>query len=315
MKRLPPLTALRVFCVAAKHLSFTQASLELFVTQAAVSHQIKLLEEHLGLKLFTRRNRNLFLTEEGQAYYHDIKDIFAHVTDATEKLLARGAKGAITIASPPSFASTWLVPRLSLFSQAYPDIDVRLKAVDFADGYLTDDMDVAIYYGRGRWSGLLADKLHDEFITPVCSPILLENEPRLHSVTELDKHTLLHDESRNGWRNWLRHYGLTHINVNQGPVFSHSMYVLQAASLGQGVALANTVLAKPELESGRLVCPFSQKIAAKEAFYLVADKLHYESEKVTAFREWMLELVKQESAVPKRDNTSSNCIDGASEHV
>ena len=180
MKRLPPLNALRVFCVAAKHLSFTQASLELFVTQAAVSHQIKLLEEHLGLKLFTRRNRNLFLTEEGQAYYHDIKDIFAHVTDATEKLLARGAKGAITIASPPSFASTWLVPRLSLFSQAYPDIDVRLKAVDFDDGYLTDDMDVAIYYGRGRWSGLLADKLHDEFITPVCSPILLENEPRLH---------------------------------------------------------------------------------------------------------------------------------------
>lgn len=315
MKRLPPLNALRVFCVAAKHLSFTQASLELFVTQAAVSHQIKLLEEHLGLKLFTRRNRNLFLTEEGQAYYHDIKDIFAHVTDATEKLLARGAKGAITIASPPSFASTWLVPRLSLFSQAYPDIDVRLKAVDFDDGYLTDDMDVAIYYGRGRWSGLLADKLHDEFITPVCSPILLENEPRLHSVTELDKHTLLHDESRNGWRNWLRHYGLTHINVNQGPVFSHSMYVLQAASLGQGVALANTVLAKPELESGRLVCPFSQKIAAKEAFYLVADKLHYESEKVTAFREWMLELVKQESVVSKRDNTSSNCIDGASEHV
>ena len=93
------------------------------------------------------------------------------------------------------------------------------------------------------------------------------------------------------------------------------MYVLQAASLGQGVALANTVLAKPELESGRLVCPFSQKIAAKEAFYLVADKLHYESEKVTAFREWMLELVKQESVVPKRDNTPSNCIDGGSEHV
>ncbi len=309
MKRLPPLNALRAFCVAAKHLSFTQASHELFVTQAAVSHQIKLLEEHLGVKLFTRRNRNLFLTEEGQAYFHDMKDIFALIEDATEKLLARGAKGAITIASPPSFASTWLVPRLSLFSQVYPDIDVRLKAVDFDDGYLTDDMDVAIYYGRGRWSGLLADKLHDEFITPVCSPMLLEHQPLLNSVTDLDKHTLLHDESRNGWRNWLRHYGLTHINVNQGPVFSHSMYVLQAAALGQGVALANTVLAKPELESGRLVCPFPQKIEAKDAFYLVADKLHYESEKVTAFREWMLELVKHESASPHNGTTSNNLFD------
>ena len=315
MKRLPPLNALRAFCVAAKHLSFTQASHELFVTQAAVSHQIKLLEEHLGVKLFTRRNRNLFLTEEGQAYFHDMKDIFAHIQDATEKLLARGAKGAITIASPPSFASTWLVPRLSLFSQVYPDIDVRLKAVDFDDGYLTDDMDVAIYYGRGRWSGLLADKLHDEFITPVCSPMLLEHQPLLNSVTDLDKHTLLHDESRNGWRNWLRHYGLTHINVNQGPVFSHSMYVLQAAALGQGVALANTVLAKPELESGRLVCPFPQKIAAKDAFYLVADKLHYESEKVTAFREWMLELVKHESAFPHNGTTSNNRFDAEIDNV
>ena len=194
---MPPLNALRVFCVAAKHPSFTQASLELFVTQAAVSHQIKLLEEHLGLKLFTRRNRNLFLTEEGQAYYHDIKDIFAHVTDATEKLLARGAKGAITIASPPSFASTWLVPRLSLFSQAYPDIDVRLKAVDFDDGYLTDDMDVAIYYGRGRWSGLADCSMMNSL--RLCVANLVRKRATSHTVTELIS-TLLYDESRNGWR-------------------------------------------------------------------------------------------------------------------
>jgi LysR family glycine cleavage system transcriptional activator len=286
-----------VFVAAAKHLSFTQASQELFVTQAAISHQIKQLEEHLGIKLFLRRNRTLLLTEEGQAYYQDIKEVFGALEDATEKLLARGAKGAITIGSPPSFASTWLVPRLSLFSQAYPDIDVRLKAVDFDDGFLSDDMDVAVYYGRGRWSGLLADKLHDEYITPVCSPLLLEKSPELTDVSKLDNQTLLHDESRSGWRNWLRLYGLTHINVNQGPVFSHSMLVLQAAALGQGVALANTVLAKPELESGRLICPFQEKLAAKDAFYLVADKLHYESEKVTAFREWMLGLVASESGL------------------
>ncbi|MDP5040912.1 MAG: LysR family transcriptional regulator, partial [Paraglaciecola sp.] len=153
-RRLPPLNSLKTFEAAARHLSFTRAADELFVTQAAVSHQVKALEEFLSMKLFLRRNRALLLTEEGQSYYLDLKEIFRNIQDATERLVARGAKGAITVALPPSFAIQWLVPRISHFSQLNPDIDVRIKAVDFDEGFLSDDVDVAIYYGKGNWSGL-----------------------------------------------------------------------------------------------------------------------------------------------------------------
>lgn len=125
-KRLPPLNALRVFDAAARHLSFTRAADELFVTQAAVSHQIKSLEDFLGLKLFRRRNRSLLLTEEGQSYFQDIKEIFSQLTEATRKLQARSAKGALTVSLLPSFAIQWLVPRLTSFNSAYPGIDVRI---------------------------------------------------------------------------------------------------------------------------------------------------------------------------------------------
>lgn len=126
-KRLPPLNALRVFDAAARHLSFTRAAEELFVTQAAVSHQIKSLEDFLGLKLFRRRNRSLLLTEEGQSYFLDIKEIFSQLTEATRKLQARSAKGALTVSLLPSFAIHWLVPRLSSFNSAYPGIDVESR--------------------------------------------------------------------------------------------------------------------------------------------------------------------------------------------
>lgn len=148
-KRLPPLNALRVFDAAARHLSFTRAAEELFVTQAAVSHQIKSLEDFLGLKLFRRRNRSLLLTEEGQSYFLDIKEIFSQLTEATRKLQARSAKGALTVSLLPSFAIHWLVPRLSSFNSAYPGIDVRIQAVDRQEDKLADDVDVAIFYGRG----------------------------------------------------------------------------------------------------------------------------------------------------------------------
>ncbi|EGC3417737.1 transcriptional regulator GcvA, partial [Salmonella enterica] len=184
-KRLPPLNALRVFDAAARHLSFTRAAEELFVTQAAVSHQIKSLEDFLGLKLFRRRNRSLLLTEEGQSYFLDIKEIFSQLTEATRKLQARSAKGALTVSLPPSFAIQWLVPRLSSFNSAYPGIDVRIQAVDRQEDKLADDVDVAIFYGRGNWPGLRVEKLYAEYLLPVCSPLLLTGEKPLKTPEDL----------------------------------------------------------------------------------------------------------------------------------
>ncbi|NCP63286.1 MAG: transcriptional regulator GcvA [Paraglaciecola sp.] len=291
-RRLPPLNSLKTFEAAARHLSFTRAADELFVTQAAVSHQVKTLEDFLSMKLFMRKNRSLLLTEEGQRYYLDLKDIFRALQDATEKLLAKGAKGAITVALPPSFAIQWLVPRINRFSQENPDIDVRIKAVDYDEGFLDDDVDVAIYYGRGKWSGLVADKLHTEYLTPVCSPLLFQSGRPLNQLEDLRYHVLLHDSSREAWKAWIKQFNIAGVNVNHGPIFSHSMLVLQAAALGQGIALGHSVLARPEIESGRLVCPFAEKQITNNAYYFVCHPGQAELGKIAAFRQWLIAQVQ-----------------------
>jgi len=292
--RLPPLNALRAFEASARHLSFTRAAEELFVTQAAISHQIKSLEEHLSIKLFMRKNRSLLLTEEGQSYFLDIKDIFNALHDATDKLLARGAKGAITVSLQPSFAIQWLVPRLNAFNILHPDIDVRIKAVDQPDNSLTEDVDVAIYYGRGRWSNVHAEKLHTEYLIPVCSPLLLNGKKPLNTVKDLTQHTLLHDTSRRDWKRWFKDVGVKGVNVNHGPIFSHSSMVLQAAIHGQGIALAHSVLAKPDIASGRLVCPFNDVLVSKNAYYIICREQQTDIGKISAFFDWVLDTVENE---------------------
>ena len=292
--RIPPLNALKTFEAAARHLSFTKAANELFVTQAAVSHQIKSLEDFLSIKLFVRRNRTLLLTEEGQAYSFELKDIFNSLQDATDKLLVKANKGAITVATPPSFASQWLVPRISQFSVEHPDIDVRIQAVDKSEGFLTDGVDVAIYYGKGTWPGVISEKLHSEFFTPMFSPLLFSRDTPFYTLKELKNQNLLHDCSREMWKSWLKKFDVKGINANQGAVFSHSMMVLQAAALGQGVALGNTVLARPELEAGRLIAPFEEKLESKNAFYVVSDKSHHDLGKIVAFRQWLLSQVDED---------------------
>lgn len=294
MKRLPPLNALRAFESAARHLSFTRAAEELFVTQAAISHQIKSLEDFLSMKLFLRKNRTLLLTEEGQGYFLELRDIFQALQEATERLQARGAKGAITVAMPPSFASQWLVPRINQFSQQNPDIDVRIKAVDFDEGFLSEDVDIAIYYGRGSWPGLSADKLHIEYLTPVCAPALLQGPKPLVELDDLAHFQLLHYASRDAWQKWIKHFNVLGVKVNQGPIFSHSNLVLQAAALGQGIALGHSLLARPEIEAGRLVCPFEEKMVVKNAYYLVCHQAQAELGKIATFRNWCLTLVNQE---------------------
>jgi LysR family glycine cleavage system transcriptional activator len=293
-KRLPPLNALRVFDSAARHLSFTKAAEELFVTQAAVSHQIKSLEDFLGLKLFRRRNRSLLLTEDGQSYYLDIKEIFSALNEATRKLQSRSAKGALTVSLPPSFAIQWLVPRLSGFNSTYPGIDVRIQAIDREEDKLTDDVDVAIFHGRGNWPGLKAERLYAEYLLPVCAPALLMSDNPLKSPEDLLHHTLLHDASRRDWMAYTKQLGLQHINVQQGPIFSHSAMVVQAAIHGQGVALVNNVMAQTEIEAGRLVCPFNEVLVSKNAFYLVCHDNQAELGKIAAFRQWILERATSE---------------------
>ena len=300
--RLPPLNALRAFEASARQLSFTKAAEELFVTQAAVSHQIKALEEYLGIKLFMRKNRSLLLTEEGQSYYLDIKDLFNSLYEATERLLARGAKGTITVSAQPSFAIQWLVPKLSAFNDLHPDIDVRIKAVEQPVNSLKEDVDVAIYYGRGNWPTIHAEKLHTEYLIPVCSPLLLQEgiasgKPPLLTLDDFQHHTLLHDTSRKDWKRWFKQVGLDGVNVNHGPIFSHSSMVVQAALYGQGIALAYSALAQPDIDSGRLICPFDDVLVSKNSYFVVCRETQKDIGKIEAFRLWLLDMVTTQQEI------------------
>jgi LysR family glycine cleavage system transcriptional activator len=236
----------------------------------------------------------LLLSEEGQAYYLDIKEVFNKISDATERLLARGAKGAITVSLQPSFAIQWLVPRLNAFNALHPDIDVRIKAVDQPESSLTEDVDVAIYYGRGHWADIHAEQLQKEYLVPVCSPLLLQGKKPLNIVEDLVNHTLLHDTSRRDWKRWFKQVGVKATNVNHGPIFSHSAMVVQAALHGQGVALAHKFLAKPDIAAGRLICPFEEVLESKNAYYVVCRERQVDLGKIAAFREWVLETVAQD---------------------
>lgn len=293
-KRLPPLKSLRFFEVAGRHLNFTKAAEELYVTQAAVSHQIKALEEFLGIKLFRRRNRTLYLTAEGQAYYHDIKAIFERLTRATERVQAVNAKGSLTVSLPPSFAIQWLVPRLSDFNKEHPDIDVRIKSVDMNEGSLTDDVDVAVYFGKGKWLDLQVDLLFQEYIFPVCSPQLIREGKPLVTLDDLENYTLLHDSTTKEWKDFAKEYRLQKLSVKQGTIFSHSSMVLQAAIHGQGVALSNSVLVRPELEAGRLITPLKEKLQTNKGYYIVCRKALAESGRNRAFREWIKRVAAAE---------------------
>ncbi len=162
------------------------------------------------------------------------------------------------------------------------------------EGSLTDDVDVAIYYGRGNWSGLRADKLYQEYLIPLCSPSVLLGVKPLESLSDLACHTLLHDTSRKDWKQFAKQNGIDGVNVNHGPIFSHSTMVLQAAAHGQGIALGNNVLAQPEIEAGRLIAPFDEVLVSKNAFYVVCHEKQADMGRIATFRDWMLAKAQSE---------------------
>lgn len=288
-RRLPPLNALRAFEAAARHLSFTKAAEELFVTQAAVSHQIKALEDWLGAPLFLRQNRNLCLTEAGLAYLPSVRLAFDGLADATERLFRQDDGGALTVSTMPSLAAKWLVMRLGRFQERHPDIDVRLQTSSALVDFATQDVDVGIRFGVGHWPGLRAERLMDEEIFPVCSPGLIRRDRPLACPQDLRHYPLLHDDYIINWRLWLDAAGVTGVDTSRGAVFNDSALMLQAATAGRGVALARHVLAADDLAAGRLVRLFDVALPGDFAYYVVAPPHYFQRPKVRAFRDWLFE--------------------------
>jgi LysR family transcriptional regulator, glycine cleavage system transcriptional activator len=288
--RLPSLNGLRAFEAAARHLSFTQAASELNVTQTAISHQIRRLEEELGIRLFVRKNRALALTPEAKEYLPGIRAAFNDLRLATDRLLRRGDKdNVLTVSTLASLAAKWLLPRLSAFQETHPEIDVRITTstglVDFSNG----DVDAAIRYGRGYWPGLRAEWLMADEMFPVCSPALLTGKKPLRSPEDLKDHVLLHN-TNNGddWRLWLTAAGLpADISRQPGITFDLILMTVQAAIDGLGVAMGRTTYVKDDIAKGRLVVPFEITLPADAGFYIVSPEGVTDSPKLRAFRQWV----------------------------
>ena len=291
---LPPLNALKAFESAARHLSFTKAAAELNVTPAAISHQIKALEELLGVPLFRRLTRALRLTDAGQAALPAVSQGFDKLAQGVEQMRAHCESGVLTISVSPSFGALWLVPRLEHFRSRHPDIEIRIDGTDRLADLSRDDVDVALRYGPGGYEGVRVDYLFNQANTPVCSPALLSGEHPLGRPDDLRYHTLLHvdwKDAEASWRMWLLAAGLHDIDPTRGPHFTMETMAVQAALDGQGVALIGDILVADDLAAGRLVRPFDPSLSTPLTFshYLLSAKDGEEQPKVAAFRDWLLE--------------------------
>jgi len=308
--RLPPLNALRAFEAAARHLSFRKAAEELHVTPAAISHQIKGLEDNLGVKLFRRVARGLELTGVAEACLAKLREGFGALSEAVDVIRSRTPIRTITVGAPPSFAGKWLVPRMQRFVSAYPDIDVRIAAgTTFIDGRHDvsrpefDDADIAIRFGSGPYPGYRAEKLFSVAAAPMCSPLLLQGEHPLRQPADLRHHALLHDDTLAAddggasWRIWLEAAGVEGVDVTRGPHFNHASFGLDAAVDGMGVVLSYPVLASADLAAGRLVMPFELSVPLSVAYYVVCPEASAGQPAIAAFSRW---IVAQAGADPAR---------------
>ena len=291
-RRLPPLNSLRMFEAAGRLLSFTEAARELNVTQAAVSHQIKVIEEYLGLSLFDRYPRRLALTEQGKALLPDVTEAFDRVSAAIAEIGGQGYSNKISVRLGPSFAARWLSPRLKYFWLQHPEIDLSLFHVANAPtDFEREDIDIAVTYGDGDWPGVVAERLLPLDFFPICSPAFLNNDKPLTDLANLRYYTLLHDAGHEGWQDWLALAGLEDVNPDKGNIIDDTNVLIQAAIDGQGIALGSSAFIQDLLDSGRLVRPFDITLVNDNAYYVVCPPSHLKNPAVQAFREWLLSLV------------------------
>ncbi|RWA61532.1 transcriptional regulator GcvA [Mesorhizobium sp.] len=301
---LPGTRALRTFEAAARHLNFTRAADELGLTPAAVSHQIKEIEDQLDLVLFTRTSRTIRLTEAGNVLFEasiDALDLLGRAVTRARKMTRGTALLKITLDA--QFATKWLMRRVDDFRRQRPGIELRFDIASKLRDFDRDDVDVGIRFGAGKYPGLCADRLFENVIIPVCSPALLRAGPPLTEPRDLFHHTLAHIEwSRQGitwpnWRMWMAAAGVDDFDDSRTIVFDTSTDVVQAALDGVAVALADFAMVANDLSEGRLIRPFELgiKVAPEFAYFLVYPEAVKDDARIVAFREWLLDEVAKDA--------------------
>ena len=281
--------ALRSFEVAARLGSFQQAAQELSVTPSAVSHQIKSLESFLGVVLFQRERRRVFLTTAGERYLTVIEHAFDEIDIATRRLIASPNTRSVNISVAPAYLTRRLVPRIREFQEHYPDVELRLSALNDRVDFLHSDTDMAIYFGRGEWKELSVHYLQGMSLVPVCSPRLEESGKPLNCPEDLRHHTLLRVSNRpDEWKQILDQAGIARALMNKMMTFSSTSLALTAAMEGAGVALTDFKLVERELAYGHLIMPFNLRLETENGFYLVYPADRQLTYGMRAFRDWIV---------------------------
>ncbi|AZO21006.1 transcriptional regulator GcvA [Mesorhizobium sp. M1E.F.Ca.ET.045.02.1.1] len=300
---LPGTRALRTFEAAARRLNFTRAADELGLTPAAVSHQIKEIEEQLDLVLFTRTSRTIRLTEAGNVLHEasiDALDLLNRAVSRARKM-TRGTS-LLKVTLDAQFATKWLMRRVDSFRRQKPGIELRFDITYEVRDFERDDVDIGIRFGSGKYPGLCAHRLFENIIIPVCSPALLASGPPLKEPRDLFHHTLAHIEwSRQGvtwpnWRMWMQAAGVDDFDDSRTLVFGSATDATQAALDGHAVALADFAMVANDLSQGRLIRPFELgiKVAPEFAYFLVYPEVMKDDARIVAFREWLLDEVAKD---------------------
>jgi LysR family glycine cleavage system transcriptional activator len=291
-RTLPSLTALRVFEAAARNASFKIAAGELHVTEAAVSRQIRLLEADLGVRLFDRLNRGVRLTAPGATYFTSIREAFDLIDASTRRMSPGKSPAKLVLAVDPGFATRWLIPRMSGFRAACPDIEIEIHPSLALIPLPHPDIDAAIFYGRSTDGSLRQDFLFDVLAFPVFSPVLMEGPHPIRTPDDFVHHRLLHEASTRWWERWLDGAGVRGVDGRSGSIYHDSNFVLDATIAGEGVAIGDDCLALTELKSGRLVRPFSLALHSGD-YHLIYAPDAETGRHVERFRDWLLQECRQ----------------------
>jgi LysR family glycine cleavage system transcriptional activator len=290
-ERLPPLNALKAFEVAARTGSIVAAARELNRTHGAISRQIKHLEDVLGMHLFVRTSKGLQLTNEGRTFSLVLQAAFDSIGKAFSSLkpeTARPERQAVHLTTLSSFATRWLVPRLSKFATRHPSIDLRITATDQLSEFNRGSADLAIRYGRGRWPISYVERLLPATLIPVCSPTVAASGRGLRSPSDLQFVTLIHDLGDPAWERWFEAAKVKQVNLRAGLVLDDFNVMLQAALEDFGVALLPLPLVEAELRAGRLVRPFTRVLNVEFGYYLVCPKTNLDNPAVSSLARWLL---------------------------
>lgn len=300
-RKLPSLKSLRVFESVARNRSFRKAADELCVTHSAVSHQVKQLEEELGVFLFHRSGRSISLTEDGEYLFPVVNDSFDTISDAIEVIKSAHRPKTLNVQTYVTFGTVWLIPKLNDFQRKHPDIRVRIS-ISFVDvDFEKDEVDVGIIMGEQSWSHWNYDYLFDMDLFPVCSA-KLQQSGRLSKLEDLANQELVTVElAPDDWPLWLEKAGLERCLAHQGPVVDNYLQALEMVYDNESVVMAREAFARRDLEQGTLVRPFDLTVPEPGSWYLVYPKQQNEKPEIQLFRKWLVDQVEQDSCLLNRE--------------